>query len=64
LPQGPPGKDGYSIGLFETDYLHELMIAVIDPDDEATPVVLPIGMVNALAGQLMGWVEKAAKARH
>jgi hypothetical protein len=53
------GKDGFSIGLFETDYHHELMIAVIDADDEATPMVLPIGMVNALAHKLMSWVSEA-----
>jgi hypothetical protein len=53
------GENGRSIGLFESDYRHELIIGVIDQEDEATAVTLPMGMVNALAEQLVSWVEEA-----
>lgn len=53
------GQDGRSIGLFQGDHPQTLRIAVIDADDEATAVVLPIAMVNALWGKLRVWTYEA-----
>lgn len=59
LPARIEGNDGFSIDIDDTGSKNWLKLAATDPDGESIEVVLPMGMVNALAGHLVSWVNEA-----